>query len=78
MKIQNMRVTDMEFEIEIPGKPDDPDTPDFSIVQRAWWDVIKLVYKDYEEKGKCPMRLTLEMRVSPTLPANPQSKVYLY
>ena len=65
--VQNMRVRDLELQIPIPGitqKASDGelvviDEPDFSIVQRAWWDVIKLVYAD----PKCPMRLTLELRI---------------
>ena len=36
-----MRVRDMEFQIPIPDKDG---KPDFSVVQRAWWDVINLVY----------------------------------
>ena len=38
-----MRVRDMEFQIPIPNLPGS-DKPDFEIVQRAWWDVINLVY----------------------------------
>ena len=36
-----MRVRDMEFQIPIPNKDG---KPDFSVVQKAWWDVINLVY----------------------------------
>src|SRR5436305_75974 len=54
-----MRVRDMEFQIPIPALASDPTKPDFSIVQRAWWDVINLVYEDSET----PMRLTLELRI---------------
>ena len=32
----------MEFQIPIPNKDG---KPDFSVVQRAWWDVIDLVYE---------------------------------
>ena len=37
-----MRVRDMEFQIPIPNKNG---KPEFSVVQRAWWDVINLVYE---------------------------------
>ncbi|KAJ7349093.1 hypothetical protein DFH08DRAFT_778012 [Mycena albidolilacea] len=64
--IQNMRVRDTEFQIPIPGLPSDPSQPDFSVVQRAWWDVINLVYSP-EYTGSwhtiSPMRLTLELRI---------------
>ena len=55
--IQNMRVLDMEFEIPLPA--DATGQPDWSVCQRAWWDVINLVYS----LDRTPMRLTLEMRV---------------
>lgn len=66
--IQNIRVRDMEFQIPLPPHPENGSRPDFSIVQRAWWDVIKLVYAYAEGKGQdkdrdCPMRLTLELRI---------------
>lgn len=57
--IQNMRVRDLEFQIPIPGLPEDPSKPDFSVVQRAWWDIINLTYEDKD----CPMRLTMELRI---------------
>ncbi|KAJ7467680.1 hypothetical protein FB451DRAFT_395584 [Mycena latifolia] len=64
--IQNMRVRDVEFQIPIPGLPSDPSQPDFSVVQRAWWDAINLVYAP-EYTGSAhttsPMRLTLELRI---------------
>ena len=53
-----MRVRNMEFDIPIPSSADGK--PDFSVVQRAWWDVINLVYEDAES----PMRLTLELRIT--------------
>ncbi|KAI0794153.1 hypothetical protein C8Q74DRAFT_1347404 [Fomes fomentarius] len=59
--IQNMRVRDMEFQIPLPPHPADRTRPDFSVVQRAWWDVINLVYS-YTD-GSAPMRLTLELRI---------------
>ena len=52
----------MEYEIPIPYLPSasgSPRKPDLSIVQRAWWDVINLVYADSES----PMRLTMELRI---------------
>jgi hypothetical protein len=57
--IQNMRVRDLEFQIPIPGLASDPSKPDYSVVQKAWWDIIKLTYADDE----CPMRLTMELRI---------------
>lgn len=63
--IQNMRVRDIELQIPLPPRKDDPSKPDFNIVRRAWWDVIKLVYKD-AETGSDPssaMRVALEMRL---------------
>ncbi|KAJ4303386.1 hypothetical protein N0V90_002279 [Kalmusia sp. IMI 367209] len=63
--IQNMRVRDIELQIPLPPRKDDPAKPDFSIVQRAWWDVIKLVYKDADSGGdpSSAMRVALEMRL---------------
>jgi hypothetical protein len=57
--IHNFRVRDMEFEIPIPPRADDPTRPDWSICQRAWWDVIRNVY----ERRDAPMRVALEMRI---------------
>lgn len=60
-----MRVRDIELQIPLPPCKDDPSKPDFSIVQRAWWDVIKLVYED-AETGSDPssaMRVAMEMRL---------------
>jgi hypothetical protein len=56
--IQNLRVRDMEFEIPIPPRADDHTRPDWSICQRAWWDVIRNVY----ERADAPLRVALEMR----------------
>ena len=56
---QNMRVRDMEFEIPIPALPGTTDKPDWSVVRRAWWDIIELVYSEIDS----PMRLCLEMRI---------------
>jgi hypothetical protein len=59
--IQNMRVRDMEYQIPIPylKSATGEKKPDLAIVQRAWWDVIKLVYASAES----PMRLTMELRI---------------
>lgn len=75
--VQNSRVRDMEIEIPIPGKkvtgPDGDSThevPDWDVVRRAWWDVIRLVYAYQDDHvgiygdPSCPMRLTLEMRIT--------------
>ncbi|KAL9044931.1 MAG: hypothetical protein Q9214_001965, partial [Letrouitia sp. 1 TL-2023] len=61
--IQNFRVRDMEFEIPLPPLKSDPSKPDLTIIQRAWWDVIKLIYTEANE-GRSPMRLTLEVRIT--------------
>ncbi|KAK7046330.1 putative FAD-binding type 2 protein [Favolaschia claudopus] len=38
--------------------------PYFSVVQRAWWDAISLVYSSSSSStGAAPMRLTLELRI---------------
>ena len=50
----------MEFQIPVPHLPNS-DKPDFTVVQKAWWDVINIVY-DVAEKDT-PMRLTLELRI---------------
>jgi hypothetical protein len=60
--IQNMRVVDMELEIPIPGRKDDPTKPDWGICQHAWWSVINLAY-EYKKNGKYPLRVALEMRI---------------
>jgi hypothetical protein len=57
--IQNFRVLDMEFEIPIPPRADDRSRPDWSICQRAWWDVIRNVYA----RADAPLRVALEMRI---------------
>ena len=58
--IQNMRVLDMEMEIPIPPRADDPTKPDWSVCQRAWWDAITAVYQRIADG---PMRIALEMRI---------------
>lgn len=57
--IQNMRVLDMELEIPLPPSPTDPNKPDWSICQKAWWMVIENLY----QRKDAPMRIALEMRV---------------
>jgi len=57
--IHNMRVMDIEAEIPIPPKKDNPNEPDLDLVRQAWWDAIKCVESD----PKAPMRTTLEMRI---------------
>ncbi len=57
--IQNLRVRDMEFEIPIPPRADDHTRGDWSICQRAWWDVIRNVC----ERADAPLRVALEMRI---------------
>lgn len=58
--VQNMRVRDMELQIPIPPRADDPTKPDWEVVQRAWWDAIHAVYDD----TTAPMRIALEMRIT--------------
>ncbi|KAL7270658.1 hypothetical protein RUND412_006624 [Rhizina undulata] len=57
--IQNMRVRDIELQIPIPPLASDPSKPDWSLVQRAWWDAIAIVYAD----ENAPMRTAIELRV---------------
>src|ERR1700759_3129000 len=63
--IQNMRVRDLEFQIPLPPSAEDPKKPDLAIVQRAWWDLINLVYStsDRLDDPSSPMRLSLELRI---------------
>ncbi|KAF2460144.1 hypothetical protein BDY21DRAFT_185583 [Lineolata rhizophorae] len=62
--IQNLRVRDMEFQIPIL-RDESTGKMDYSIVQRAWWDIIRLVYEYTNNKKdpSSPMRLTLELRI---------------
>jgi len=57
--IQNMRVLDMELEIPIPPRADDPTKPDWTVCQRAWWAVLLSIY----QRSDAPMRVALEMRI---------------
>ena len=63
--MQNMRVKCSEWEIPIPGMRSNPSKPDYSVVQKAWWCVIKLFY-DYfnKDRNNVPMRLPLHMRIT--------------
>jgi hypothetical protein len=61
--IQNMVVLDIELEIPIPGRADDPGKPDWTVCQRAWWDAISLVYR-HDDVDDAPMRIALEMRIT--------------
>lgn len=58
---QNCRVRDMEINIPLQPLDSDPTKPDVELIRKAWWDVIKLVY---DAGSNCPMRLTLEMRIT--------------
>lgn len=60
-----MRVRDLEFQIPLPPSAEDPSKPDLTVVQRAWWDIINLVYatSDRPEDPSSPMRLALELRI---------------
>ena len=57
--LQNMRVSDLELEIPIPASSSDPTKPDYSVVQKAWWDAIIATYQD----KKAPLRSALEMKM---------------
>lgn len=59
--IQNFRTRMMEIEIPVPDIAG-TDKPDWSICQKAWWDVIESIYTK-ENLTYFPMRTTLEMRV---------------
>ncbi len=62
--IQNLRVYDLEWEIPIPARADDPSKPDWTVCQKAWWAVINVFYDRYNRNRKdIPMRLTVEMRI---------------
>ena len=67
--INYLPVRCMEFLIPVPKTAEGE--ADFTILQRAWWDIHELI-KKYQEKGKLsPMNLTLEARILSG------SKVYL-
>ncbi|KAF5344803.1 hypothetical protein D9758_014414 [Tetrapyrgos nigripes] len=58
--IQNMRCLDSEWEIPIPAVKGGT-TRNYAVIQRAWWDGITAFYKNTDT---CPMRVTLEMRLT--------------
>ena len=58
--LSNMPLHNLELEIPLPPRADNPSEPDFSVARRAWWDVIKLVYA-YTDS--VPLRVFLEMRI---------------
>lgn len=58
--VQNMRLSDLELEIPIPASASDPNQPDYTVIQKAWWDAIIAAYQD----DKAPMRMVLEMRMT--------------
>lgn len=59
-----MRVGDFEVEIPIPAKEKSgsaSQTPDWELVQRAWWDGIIAMFND---KSNSSARIALEMRIT--------------
>ena len=59
--INYLPVRCMEFLIPIPKN--DKGEADFTILQKAWWDVFEII-KEYHENGELsPMNLTLETRI---------------
>jgi len=60
--LHNMTMWDMELTIPIPGRADKPEKPDWTVINKAWWDAINLIY-DYASQDKYPVRLGLAMHV---------------
>lgn len=60
--LHNMPMLDMELIIPIPGRADKPEKPDWTIINRAWWDCINLIY-EYAAQDKYPVRLGLAMHI---------------
>ncbi|KAK4033533.1 putative xylitol oxidase [Parachaetomium inaequale] len=58
--IQNIRVLDVEVEIALPPSRENPEVPDWEVVQRAWWEAILACYAHSKD---APQRMPLEMRV---------------
>lgn len=58
--IQNVRVLDVEVEMPLQPKTGRPDTPDYNLVRRAWWDAILACYR---HDDTTPQRMPLEMRI---------------
>jgi len=59
--IQNMRVLNFEYLLAIPCSKDSNE-PDFTVVQRLWWDSIQLVRDKAEKDKDYPLRLLLQMK----------------
>lgn len=57
--IQNLRCRDMELELPVPPRADDPSRPDWSLCQRAFWAAVRRIYA----RPDAPVRVALEMRV---------------
>lgn len=60
--LHNMPMRDMEMIIPIPGRRDKPEKADWTVINRAWWDCIHLIYA-YAAQGKYPVRLGLAMHM---------------
>ncbi|KAJ4390706.1 hypothetical protein N0V93_004304 [Gnomoniopsis smithogilvyi] len=58
--IQNVRVLDVEVEMPLLPKKNNPAKPDFDLVRKAWWDAILVCYKNSDT---VPQRMPLEMRI---------------
>ena len=61
--IHYLPVRCMEFLIPIQENPKKCGESDWSILPKAWWEVISYVNDNYGKLKACPMDLTLEMRV---------------
>lgn len=61
----NTPVRNMEFQIPLMPYSNDSTANNFTVMQRAWWNVINLVCSYSERKGSksSPLRLFMEMRV---------------
>lgn len=60
--LHNMPMRDMEMIIPIPARRDKPEKADWTVINRAWWDCIHLIYS-YAAQGKYPVRLGLAMHM---------------
>ncbi|KAF3765100.1 hypothetical protein M406DRAFT_259082, partial [Cryphonectria parasitica EP155] len=58
--IQNVRVLDVEVEMQLLPMKENPSRPDLHLVRRAWWDAI---LECYRHSDTCPQRMPLEMRI---------------
>ncbi|KAI4728000.1 hypothetical protein E4T49_04188 [Aureobasidium sp. EXF-10728] len=54
------RARNMELDLPIPPSPTDTSKPDWTVVRKAWWSVIDLVYRS----ANSPMRLAMDMRIT--------------